>query len=96
MKQLIDKREVLNLMDLRYWGIEKNPLKVYEEVRDEINYMPSVEIDRPSGVWVGIDEEILHEQWKCSNCGNILDTYWQDELEEHKYCHKCGAKMSTP
>ena len=48
-----------------------------------------------TAVWVGIDEE-PHEEWECSNCGNIINTYLQDELEEHKYCHKCGAKMLTP
>lgn len=51
--------------------------------------------NRPKAVWVGIDEE-PHEEWECSNCGNIVNTYMQDELEEHKYCHKCGAKMSMP
>lgn len=52
-------------------------------------------LSRPKGVWVGIDEE-PHEEWECSNCGNIINTYMQDELEEYEYCHKCGAKMSPP
>lgn len=50
---------------------------------------------RLKGVWIGIDQ-YPHEEWECSNCGNIINTYIQDELEEHKYCHKCGAEMSTP
>lgn len=57
---------------------------------------PLVDVEsRPTGVWVGIDEE-PHEEWECSNCGNIINTYMQVELEEHEYCHKCGAKMSMP
>lgn len=64
------------------------------EIIDIIENATIVE-SRPKGVWVGIDEE-PHEEWECSYCGNIINTYMQDELEEYKYCHKCGAKMSTP
>lgn len=61
---------------------------------DTIKKIPTIE-SRAKGAWVGIDEE-PHEEWECSHCGNIITTYMQDELEEHKYCHKCGAAMSTP
>lgn len=40
--------------------------------------------------------EYPHEEWECSNCGNIVITFLHDELEEHEYCHKCGAKIATP
>ena len=65
-----------------------------ENIKTLINHCPTIE-SRPKGEWVGIDEE-PHEEWECCNCGNIINTYMQDELEEYKYCHKCGAKMSTP
>ena len=49
----------------------------------------------PTGAWVGIDEEPC-EEWECNNCGNVITNVDAYELEYHKYCHKCGAKMSTP
>ena len=52
-------------------------------------------IKKRTAVWIGIGEE-PYEEWECDNCGNIITTFLQDELEEHKYCHKCGAKMVLP
>lgn len=61
----------------------------------DLKEFPTVEVEsRRTGVWVGIDQ-YPHEEWECDNCGNIINADTQDEIEEHKYCHKCGAKMSS-
>ena len=70
-------------------------ITITDEQVQEITQAVIDNFDLKKGVWVGIDQE-PHEEWECDNCGNIINTYLQDELEEHKYCHKCGAKMSTP
>ena len=88
--ELISREEVKTAVREYHKSIDINDELVFEM----IDGVPAIE-SRPTGVWVGIDEE-PHEEWECSNCGNIINTFLQDELEEHKYCHKCGAKMSTP
>lgn len=62
--------------------------------QETISQISTIE-SRPTGVWVGIDQ-YPHEEWECSNCGNIINADTQDELEEHMYCHKCGAEMLMP
>ena len=78
----------MGMTNIEYMMLE-TVLKNTEEILDEVRR------SEKTAVWVGIDQE-PHEEWECSNCGNIIDTFLQYELEEHKYCHRCGTKMSMP
>ena len=56
--------------------------------------LPSVQPSRPTGHWIGIDDE-PHEDYECNRCGYVCSTFTANirPYEEYKYCPKCGAKM---
>lgn len=43
---------------------------------------------RKPGHWIKIscDDEI----YKCSECGNVVNT---NDIDEYKYCYRCGCSM---
>ena len=59
-----------------------------------IKTLPSVIPSRPTGHWIGIDDE-PHEDYECDGCGYVCSTFTANikPYEEYKYCPNCGAKM---
>ena len=55
------------------------------EMLNEIDNLPSVELERKTGYW--IDTDNYYQRWKCSECG----CHTRDA--EPNYCPNCGAKM---
>lgn len=51
--------------------------------------------------------EVQHGEWKlfyegcdflnfhCSHCDSRLDVRFKMDIDKHKFCYNCGAKMST-
>lgn len=33
------------------------------------------------------------DEWRCTNCGNVIHTEGSWERPEQKYCEECGARM---
>lgn len=55
------------------------------EMLNEIDNLPSVELERKTGYW--IDTDNYYQRWKCSECG----CHTRDA--KPNYCPNCGAKM---
>ena len=66
------------------------------EARDRIEELRSVQPERKTGRWIGIDDE-PHEDYECSNCGYVCSTF-SANIEPHtefKFCPNCGARMEV-
>ena len=58
------------------------------EVEQWLDTIPSVDIDRPQGEWIEVEEDWRHqiEFWKCSECEFAVSAMYN-------YCPSCGARM---
>lgn len=77
--------------------LEKEGWSLYRTVRLDrhaleyqvkpIAKVPTIDPAR-KGKWIRIscDDEI----YKCSECGNVVNT---NDIDENKYCYRCGCRM---
>lgn len=60
------------------------------EILAEIEYTPTADVvDAKHGKWAHIGGD----EWRCTNCGEVITTEGSWEKPTHKYCSDCGAKM---
>ena len=57
----------------------------------QIRELPSVQLERPIGYWIGIDD-YPYDDWECGKCGGQVYRT-NAPFEEYKYCPNCGARM---
>ena len=60
------------------------------DILEEINKMPTIEPERKTGHWVGIDDEPC-DDWECDRCGEVVTDCGYDVLPN--FCPNCGADM---
>lgn len=60
------------------------------EILAEIEYAPTADVaEVKHGKW----ENIGNDEWRCTNCGEVITTEGSWEAPTRKYCNECGTKM---
>ncbi len=62
-------------------------------VKDLVDMIPTVEIERKTGEWIPIryrtvGNHRLEVEWECDNCGKKVSN-------KFRYCPDCGVKMKV-
>ena len=69
-------------------AIEKLEIHISMDLLDDIKDIPSADVAPVRhGHWIKITPSGVYE---CSKCGKYVMTC---DIEEYKYCHRCGARM---
>lgn len=80
MSDLISREDVIRIT------CETGALETQSRVRD----LPAVDAEPVKhGHW----EHLGGDEWRCTNCGEIIHTEGSWEKPTSKYCCECGAKM---
>lgn len=90
MAYLIDRQEVLNLIDKDANGLFARQTDI-GILKDEIYSLPSVIPTERTGYWIEKDGYL-----ECSNCGGLPPSIeWGNSVfwKRSKYCPDCGARM---
>ena len=89
-KDLISRKALLEEYE---WLMMQIPYCKQEEVQehiDRIDRQPAVDAEPVKhGRW----EHLGGDEWRCTNCGEIIHTEGSWEKPTSKYCCECGAKM---
>lgn len=60
------------------------------DVRYVFSELPSAQLERKKGKWVGYDGDWFKTMCKCSECGAMIDI---NEKYKNFFCYHCGARM---
>lgn len=72
-------------------------LRAHNKVKGGISSREACELIleavRPKGEWIKHPYKIWHSVYECSQCGNIIDTEFDED--NFYFCDKCGADMKN-
>lgn len=99
-EEVISKKSVMQaLAELGYGdeenGAEPEYMSALADVAKEVKAIKALEQEPKTGHWIGIVERFsLHNLFKCSECGNILDFNGVNcGRGDANFCPNCGADM---
>lgn len=87
---LISRAAAVDILQARAEMAMGTPKIVFEASAKILEKLPSVDVEPVKhGRW----EHLGGDEWRCTNCGEIIHTEGSWEKPTSKYCRECGAKM---
>ena len=64
----------------------------YRAIEQVVEDQPTIELERPTGHWIKVDDAYNRISGRCSKCGWVSHLY-EDDVVGMDFCPNCGAKM---